>query len=489
MAFDADPDPAAQHRRSPRPTARPGHRPSPPPDASPGTAPDTIPDDDRGAATAPAPPPGLDPQFRAVYERRAASGDRPLYTLTLREARAADLAAIRASSGTPEPVARVTEETFPGPGGPLPTRIYRPAGDGQLPVLVYYFGGGWTLGSLDTSDAVCRSLANAAGCLTVAVGYRLAPEHPFPAAVTDCSAGLRWAAANARRLGGDPERISVAGDSAGGNLATVTALRARATGPELSCQLLVYPNTDHRADTPSRHENTDPLLFNDRSVRWYWDNYLADPADGDSPHASPLRAPDLRGLPPTLILTAEFDPLLDEGEQYAHRLLDSGVPVQLSRYPGVAHGFFTMGGSLDAARRALAQSAAFLRSHTAPRPRATTCGGRGARGGGARGGSIARRAGVHPAPASPRGGSGGSLPAPRSGDNSLGGTRTSAHPAAARPTGAKARPATRPRAESGGGPLGAVPERPRHGGVRPSRVTGHPPAHGGEEPPAGRARP
>ncbi|MGC5364864.1 alpha/beta hydrolase [Streptomyces sp. DT24] len=305
----------------------------------------------------------FDPQFRALYDERSTQDIRPLYTLSVEEARAADLAAVRADAGVPEPVEEVRDTTIPGPAGDLPVRIYRPAGEGPLPVLVYFFGGGWSLGSLDTSDAICRQLANAAGCLTIAVGYRLAPEHRFPAAPQDCLAGVRWASANAGRLGGDATRLTVGGDSAGGNLAAAVTLMARdASGPDILAQVLVYPNTDHFADTPSRRENTDPLLFNEKSVQWYWDNYLAAPEDGGDPLASPLRAPDHSGLPPALVITAEYDPLRDEGEQYARRLRDSGVPVVLTRYKGVAHGFFAMAGTLDAGRRAIEQAAAYLRT-------------------------------------------------------------------------------------------------------------------------------
>ncbi|MFJ9623883.1 alpha/beta hydrolase [Streptomyces sp. NPDC101181] len=304
----------------------------------------------------------FDPQLQELYDRRAAEDVRPLYTLTLEEARAADLAAVRADAGTHEPVRQVTDVSIPGPGGPLPVRIYRPSGEGPLPVLVYFFGGGWTLGSLDTGDAICRSLANAVGCLTVAVGYRLAPEHKFPAAPDDCFAGVRWAVEHAGRYGGDSSRVAVGGDSAGGNLAAAVTLMAKdAGGPELLAQLLVYPNTDQFADTPSLRESTDPLLFNRRSVQWYWDNYLASPGDGGHPLASPLRAPDHSGLPPALVITAEYDPLRDEGEQYAARLRESGVPVESARYQGVTHGFFAMAGTLDAGRRAVAQAADYLR--------------------------------------------------------------------------------------------------------------------------------
>ncbi|MEU8004014.1 alpha/beta hydrolase [Catellatospora sp. NPDC049111] len=305
----------------------------------------------------------LHPQVQAMRARREASDTPQLYTLSVDEARAADLASIQASGGDPEKVAEVVDREIDGPGGPLPIRIYRPVLGGELPVLVYFFGGGWTLGTIDTSDAVCRSLANAVGCLVVAAGYRLAPEHKFPAAVHDCHAAVRWVAANAAEIGADPARIAVGGDSAGGNLAAAVTLLARADGDlPLAGQLLVYPNTDHRSHTASLREGTDPFLFNATSVAWYWANYLATPEDGLNPLASPLRADSLAGLPPALVVTAEYDPLRDQAEEYARRLGREGVPVTLTRYDGMVHGFFCMGGELDAGRRALTQAATQLRT-------------------------------------------------------------------------------------------------------------------------------
>ncbi|MEV7025606.1 alpha/beta hydrolase [Kitasatospora sp. NPDC093558] len=304
----------------------------------------------------------LHPQAEALRARRASTGAPPLYTLTVAEARAADLADIRASAGTPEPVASVEEFAVPGPGGELALRLYRPDRGGELPVLLYLFGGGWTLGSPDTSDAVCRRLTNAVGCVTASVGYRLAPEHPFPAALHDCRATVHWLTAHAKRLGLDPARLAIGGDSAGGNLtAALTLLLRDEDGPAVRHQLLVYPNTDHGADTPSLREHDDPLLFNRRSVAWYWGHYLADPADGAHPHASPLRAPSLAGLPPATVITAEYDPLRDEGEQYAVALRAAGVPVDARRYEGVPHGFFAMTGVLDAAAEAQQYAADRLR--------------------------------------------------------------------------------------------------------------------------------
>ncbi|QFZ21216.1 alpha/beta hydrolase [Saccharothrix syringae] len=306
----------------------------------------------------------LDPQVRAMRERVIAAGTPPLYTLSVEEARAADLAAVRAAAGTGEPVRHVTDRHVPGPDGDLPVRVYRPTdGTDPLPTLVYLFGGGWALGSVDTSDGICRALANAVPCQVITVGYRLAPEHRFPAAVHDCYAAVSWIAANAAELGVDPGRLAIAGDSAGGNLAAAVTLLARERGgPALVAQVLVYPNTDYRGETGSMRANDDPALFNNRSVAWYWAHYLADPEDGRNPLVSPLLAEDLSGLPPALVITAEHDPLRDEGEQYAERLREAGVPVVASRYPGMVHGFFAMTGALDAAHRAQREAADYLRS-------------------------------------------------------------------------------------------------------------------------------
>lgn len=303
----------------------------------------------------------LHPEAAAARARRAAEETRPLYTLSLAEARAADLAEIRAGSGDQEPVHSVRELSIPGPEGTdLRIRIHEPAPGTGRAALVYFFGGGWTLGNLDTCDGICRALANAAGCVTISVGYRLAPEHPFPAAVEDCHAAVRWVAGNAAELGIDPDRLAVGGDSAGGNLAAAVTLLARESGPPLRHQLLVYPNTDYAADTRSLRTQDDPLLFNRRSVAWYWGHYLTDPADGAHPLASPLRAGSLAGLPAATVLTAEFDPLRDEGERYAERLREDGVPVEARRYAGMPHGFFAMPGVYTLGREAQAYAAARL---------------------------------------------------------------------------------------------------------------------------------
>jgi acetyl esterase len=230
-----------------------------------------------------------------------------------------------------------------------------------LPILAYYHGGGWVVGSLDTHEGVCRALANRARCLVVAVDYRLAPEHPFPAAVEDAWAAVEWLSENAAEIGGDPGRLAVGGDSSGGNLAAVMALRARDRGLRLAFQLLVYPVTDHDLDSPSYLANADGYGLRRESMRWFWDQYLSDPAQRSHPEASPLRASDLAGVAPALVLTCEYDPLRDEGEAYAERLRRAAVPVSISSYEGMIHGFFRMPAVIDAACRALDETGSALR--------------------------------------------------------------------------------------------------------------------------------
>ncbi|MEU4191028.1 alpha/beta hydrolase [Kribbella sp. NPDC026611] len=299
----------------------------------------------------------LDPQVEAMRAAREADGVPQLYTQTLAEARAADLASIQAAGGVVEPVHHVEDLTT---AAGLPLRLYRPDLAGPLPTLVYFFGGGWTLGSIDTADGITRKLANAVPCQVITVGYRLAPEHPFPTAVHDCHQATQWIAANASGLQVDAGRLAVGGDSAGGNLAAAVTLLAVDNGPGLSGQLLVYPNTLYGSTTLSMRNGTDPYLFNSTSVDWYWKHYLPTPEDGRNPLASPLLAESHAGLPPALVITAEFDPLRDEGEFYAEKLHAAGVPTTLSRYDGMVHGFFAMSGLLDGGRKAHAEAAAWL---------------------------------------------------------------------------------------------------------------------------------
>jgi acetyl esterase len=297
----------------------------------------------------------------ALRERRIAAGRRPVRELSVAEAREAERTELE-QRGEPEPVAEVVDGSLPGPAGPIPIRLYRPQSVQPLPVLVYFFGGGWVTGSLDTGDGVCRRIANSTPCAVVAVSYRRAPEHRFPAAVEDCDAATRWVAEHGAELGIDPRRLAVGGVSAGGNLAAACAQLAHGRGaPSLRLQFLVYPPLDYRADTRSMRETVDPVFFDRSDLAWCWAHYLARDSDGESPLASPLRAPNVRGLPPALVITAELDPLRDEGELYASRLAAAGVPTELVRFEGMVHGFYSMNGVLGAAEQAQAVTAAALR--------------------------------------------------------------------------------------------------------------------------------
>jgi acetyl esterase len=243
--------------------------------------------------------------------------------------------------GLPDEVDEVVDLLIPGPGGKLRVRVYRPLSTELLPVVIWFHGGGWVVGTLDSHDPVCRALANRTPCVVVAVDYRLAPEAPFPAAVEDSWAATQWVVQEALKLGGDTSRIVVAGDSAGGNLAAAVALRARDSGLELALQVLVYPVTDSDLDSESYLRLATGLNLTRAKMEWYWQQYLGG-ADGSHPEASPLRAPDLAGVAPALVQTAEHDPLLSEGEAYAARLGEAGVPVTLTRYDGMIHGFIRM---------------------------------------------------------------------------------------------------------------------------------------------------
>lgn len=251
------------------------------------------------------------------------------------------------------------DRTVPGPEGEIPVRVYRP-GEEPAPVVVYFHGGGWVLGSLNTHHGVCATLARRSGCVVCSVDYRMAPEHRFPAAVEDAWAATTWIAEHAEELGGVPGALAVGGDSAGGNLAAVCALRARDAGLSLALQLLVYPVTDADLDTSTYREFADGYFLTRDSMDWFWVHYLPD-GDRFQPDASPLRAEDLAGTAPALVITAEFDPLRDEGEAYARRLEEAGVPVTLSRYEGMIHGFFRMPGAIDKANDALAEAAGAIR--------------------------------------------------------------------------------------------------------------------------------
>jgi len=304
----------------------------------------------------------LDPQAKAFLDQMVAMGGPPLHSLSVPDARAL-MVALAGMSGTRDlPLAKVEDRTIPGPAGTIPVRVYTPHGTGPLPLLVFFHGGGWVIGNLDTHDGVCRELAHGAECVVMSVDYRLAPEHKFPAAAEDCYAAVAWAGAHAGEIGADPTHIAVGGDSAGGNLTCVAALMARDKGgPRLCFQLPIYPATSHALDMPSYRENATGYLLETEAMVWFWGHYLPTHADGEHVYASPLRATDLRGLPAAFVITAEFDPLRDEGEAYAKRLQEAGVPTRLRRFDGMIHGFFGMSGIMDQAKTAIAESCAALR--------------------------------------------------------------------------------------------------------------------------------
>jgi acetyl esterase len=302
----------------------------------------------------------LDPQAKFLLEQMEAAGAPPMSSLPPEEARmTTDFSQL---AGTPEEVAKIENRTFPGPAGEIPVRIYTPEGEGPFPALVYYHGGGWVIGDLETVDVPSRMLANRANCVVVSVDYRLAPEHKFPAAADDSYAAAKWVVENAASIAVDADRVAIGGDSAGGNLAAVVALMARDKGEiSLAYQMLIYPVTNHSYATESYTENADGYLLTKDSMVWFWDHYLRNEEDGKNPYASPLQAEDLSGLPPALVLTGEFDPLRDEGEAYAQRLKEAGVEVEAARYDGMIHGFFWMPGVLEQGRKSIEQAANALK--------------------------------------------------------------------------------------------------------------------------------
>ena len=307
----------------------------------------------------------VDPQIQALLDK--GTGVPATHTLAVETARAQYEARI-ALMAPPAEIASMREQMIDRPGGELRIRTYTPYGSGLFPLLVFFHGSGFVLCSLDTHDGMCRNLCAGAECVVASVDYRLAPEHKYPAGINDCLLATRWAAAHAAELGADARRIAVGGDSAGGNMAAVTALRVRDEGgPALCGQLLLYPVTDyHTPGTPSYEENAEGYGLTRETMKWFWDHYLTNPSEGTLPHASPLRAADFSGLPPALVITAEYDPLRDEGELYADGLKRAGVPTRLSRYNGVNHGFMFWVGLVDKASAAMNETGHWLRNVFAP---------------------------------------------------------------------------------------------------------------------------
>jgi len=293
----------------------------------------------------------LYPQVRAYLDSIADVP--PLYTYPPDEARATYAAGAPLTAGRADAVASIEDRTLPGPQGPIPVRIYE-AGDVRG-TFVFFHGGGWVVGSIETHDVMCRAIARRAGCRLVSVDYRLAPEHRYPAAVVDTWAALAW------QLHAAEGPVAVGGDSAGGNLAAVCAVRARDRGFPLAAQLLLYPALDPDMDTATYREFADGYRLTRDAMEWYWGHYLGGESRSD-PEVNPLLQTDLSGVAPAFVTTAEFDPLRDEGEAYAERLREAGVPVALKRYDGLIHGLYTLGGVIDRAAEAYDDAAAALRA-------------------------------------------------------------------------------------------------------------------------------
>jgi acetyl esterase len=263
----------------------------------------------------------------------------PMHTLPVETVRANGAERLKLLPPPPA-VGGIVNRSLPGPGGPIPIRVYAPFGVGPFPLTVYFHGGGFVLGNLDSHDHACRHLCLASGGVVMAVDYRLAPEHMFPAAPEDCLAATRWAAEHAAELGIDARRIALAGDSAGGNLAAVTAIRIRDEGgPKLCGQVLNCPTVDHDMSLPSYRDNAEGYFLTLDGMKWFEDLYLRNSEDAVHPFASPLRAESLRGLPPAYVLTAHYDPLRDEAEIYADKLTAAGVPATRKRYGNMLHDF------------------------------------------------------------------------------------------------------------------------------------------------------
>jgi len=306
----------------------------------------------------------LDPQIETLLNLVKKAGLPDLWTLPPDQAREQYAMRVR-NAEVKQSIHRTQDRRIPGPASDIALRIYWPreARAGELfPVLLWLHGGGFVIGSLDTHDSACRMLATQADCMVVSVDYRLAPEFRFPAAVDDCQAALRWLALHASEIGADAQRIAVGGDSAGGNLATVIAIAARNDGyPKVSFQLLIYPCTAPEPETPSQHKFAEGYLLTRNAIVWFYKQYLRTQRDSNDWRFAPLLTDDLSNLPPALVLVAGYDPLRDEGIDYAKRLIEAGNRVTLVNYEGMIHGFYLTGGVVDGAKRAVAQSAEALK--------------------------------------------------------------------------------------------------------------------------------
>jgi acetyl esterase len=309
----------------------------------------------------------LDPDASAVYKAFQEAGRPPYETVTPAEARELYLKGRFVTNPEPPELEKVEPLAIPAPHGSIPARIYTPKtlrkANGLAPVLVFFHGGGWVIGNLDSHDVVCRKLADEGQLLVISVDYRLAPEHKFPAAVDDAIEATKWIAGHAKQLGIDASRLTVGGDSAGGNLAAVVVIAARdGNGPAIAGQVLIYPAIDFAMTHPSHSEPETSVLLTHTVIRWFRDHYLNGATDTGDWRASPARASTLVGLPPAYVLTAGADPLRDEGDEYARRLKDAGVPVTYRTFPGQFHGFFTMGKLLPQANVAASDIGAWLKA-------------------------------------------------------------------------------------------------------------------------------
>ncbi|MCY3569655.1 MAG: alpha/beta hydrolase [Chloroflexi bacterium] len=300
------------------------------------------------------------PETQGLLAMLEEAGGPDISEQTPEEARAAIANFAAMQAGAPEP-ARVEDRNVPGPAGDIPVRVYASAG-ANLPVVMYFHGGGWVLGDIDSHDGTCKQLLAELGeAVVVSVHYRLAPEDKYPAAAEDCYAATRWVAENASEIGGDGARLAVCGDSAGGNLSAVVSQMARDRGgPAIAAQVLHVPVTDHNYSYPSYTENAEGMLLTRASMVWFWDHYLNSDADGQEAYASPLKAADLSGLPPALVQTAEYDPLRDEGEAYGAALEAAGTEVSVHRYDGVVHDPFMMFAVIPTGVECLKEAAAFI---------------------------------------------------------------------------------------------------------------------------------